>query len=100
MLFWLSISVAFAQGFDDAFEEEDTSSEEMNEAEQAEIELISKLEDCKETPETNECQEFFIQYGEDLGVDLEQYVLPEESENDEPIEQTISQSLEDETDDS
>ena len=68
---------AFAQGFDDAFGEDESSSE-FNDAEQAEMELILKLEACKETPETAECQEFFIQYGEDLGVDLNQYILKEE----------------------
>ena len=78
---------AFAQGFGDAFEEDEESSGELNEAEQAEMELILKLEACKETPETAECQEFFIQYGEDLGVDLDQYILKEE-----PVQEVETQT--------
>ena len=88
MLFWLSISSVFAQGFGDAFEEEDRSAE-FNNAEQAEMELILKLEACKETPETKDCQDFFIQYGDELGVNLEQYVLPEKVEVDKPIDEDI-----------
>ena len=79
MLFWLGLLPVFAQDFGDAFEE--GTSRELNNAEQAEMELIFKLERCKETPQTQECQEFFILYGEELGVDLDQYVLPQNSDD-------------------
>ena len=86
MLFWLSMSAVFAQEFGDAFEDEGNSGE-FNNAEQAEMELILKLEACKETPETKDCQEFFLQHGDELGVDLEKYVLPEKVEVDQPIDE-------------
>ena len=81
---------ANAQDFGDAFEDTETSSSTLNSAEKGDLDLILQLEKCKQTPETDECQEFFIQYGEDLGVDREKYIIKDKPESKTtPVQQQI-----------
>ena len=79
LLFSLMFPV-FAQGFGDAFEEQEDDSKGSQETEQADLELLLQLETCKETPDTKACQQFFKDYGAYLGVDLEQYTQPTEEQ--------------------
>ena len=61
---------AFADGFNDAYDEEVEEQKEYQEALQEQDESYrNTLEVCKETPETDECQQFLIQHALNMGLD-------------------------------
>ena len=80
-------TAAVAQSFDDAFTEKKSN---LNNSEQADLELILQLEECKKHPQTEDCQKFFIQYAEKLNLDLDQYIIKETTPNEQQVLVPIS----------
>ena len=72
---YLLTHYAFADGFNDAYDEEVEEQKEYQEALQEQDESYrNTLEACKETPETDECQQFLIQHAVKMGLDPDKYL--------------------------